>query len=147
MSELERLLINRYSVVKTNGKMVATEDPNGNYRASNATEVETALSTQSITDVEVLIGGNWSTLGVKNKLRRDLNRLPRTAEYLRGYNNGYAAGRNVVSAPALGDLREWIANLIAEFKYSDSWMGLTESEKKDSLFLADQILALLYGKE
>lgn len=60
--ELERLVLQRFRVERIEGRMVATLDPKGNYKAHQAEDVERAL-TQLIVPrnllVEVRIGKKW----------------------------------------------------------------------------------------
>lgn len=59
--ELEDLVLSHYRVEKIDGKMVATEDANGKYRAKSGNVVERVLTEYKPTrgEVEVRIGKIW----------------------------------------------------------------------------------------
>jgi hypothetical protein len=95
--ELEDLLLKYYRVEKINGRMVATEDDDGHYRASSADDVEAALTTgerRALVDVRVGWSRQWRPLmgggrGGKQRQRKAQHQK----DYQAGYQAGYKAGR------------------------------------------------------
>lgn len=91
--EIEDLLIKRFSAEKINGVIVAFEDKRGNYRANSAKDVENALTTNSKTDVEVLIGNKWHQIRGEHKVKHDINKKKRSKDWRVGYTAGYQAAK------------------------------------------------------
>ncbi len=96
--DLEDLVLKKFRVEKVDGRMLAILDPAGRYRASNAQEVEVALSTDQATAVDVLIGNKWYQIRgnrvCESSPKVTFSKPTRNQYYLEGYQAGYRAGNN-----------------------------------------------------
>ena len=65
--ELEDLVLNQYRVERIGNKIAVFEDPDGNYKADSALEVETALNTSRHCNVWVRMSKKSKWYPISNK--------------------------------------------------------------------------------
>ena len=65
--ELEDLVLKHYRVERIGNRMVAFEDPDGNYKADSAQEVEKALNTRRHCNVEVRTSNKAKWYPISNR--------------------------------------------------------------------------------